>query len=115
MLLLGGGAEGTNTPKCRLKHLGVCRLLKIYTVKLIQKINKSKLTGNIHVHKMVPLLVSCWWCCLCLFLWNLTTMSVTPVAAVAATTTVEAEKATAALAAAGAMTAMSDYNDDDDG
>ena len=28
----------TNTPKCRAKHLGVCRSLKIYSLKLIQKI-----------------------------------------------------------------------------
>ena len=32
------------------------------------KLNKSKLTGNVNVNKMVLLLVSCWWwsCCFCL-------------------------------------------------
>ena len=34
----------------------------------VDKLNKSKLTGNINVNKMVLLLVSCWWwnCCFCL-------------------------------------------------
>ena len=77
----------------------------------VDKLNKSKLIGNINVNKMVLLLVSCWWCFLCLFLWQLTTMSSTPAVA-EAVATVEAEKANAALVAAGAMTVMS--NDDDD-
>jgi hypothetical protein len=44
-----------------------------FSLKLIQKIhcrklNKSKLTGNVNVFKMVLPLVSCWWwsCCFCL-------------------------------------------------
>jgi len=84
----------------------------------VDKLNKSKLTGNVNVNKMVLPLVRWWWCRLCLILRQLTTMSSTPaaaaVAAAAAEAEAEAEKATAALAAAGVMTAMSDDDDDDD-
>jgi len=34
----------------------------------VDELNKSKLTGNLNVNKMVLTLVSCWWwsCCFCL-------------------------------------------------
>jgi len=34
----------------------------------VDKLNKSNLTGNINVKKMVLSLVSCWWCLLLLLL-----------------------------------------------
>ncbi len=34
----------------------------------VDKLNKSKLTGNVNVNKMVLPLVSCWWCSLLLLL-----------------------------------------------
>ena len=58
----------------RARHLRVCRSLKIYSLKMILKIhtvdklNESKLTGNVNINKMVLPLVSWWWwsCCFCL-------------------------------------------------
>jgi hypothetical protein len=34
----------------------------------VDKLKKSKLTGNVNVNKMVLPLVSCWWCSLLLLL-----------------------------------------------
>jgi len=46
--------------------------LKIFTKidpkDTVDKLNKSKLTGNVNVNKMVLPLVSCWWCSLLLLL-----------------------------------------------
>jgi len=60
----------TTSQKCRAKHLGVCRSLKIFAKidpkDTVDKLNKSK-TGNVNVNKMVLPWVSCWWwsCCFC--------------------------------------------------
>jgi len=62
----------TTSQKHRAKHLGVCRSLKIFATidpkDTVDKLNKSKLTGNVNVNKMMLLWVCCWWwsCCFCL-------------------------------------------------
>jgi hypothetical protein len=44
------------------------KFAKIDPKDTVDKLNKSKLTGNVNVNKMVLPLVSCWWwsCCFCL-------------------------------------------------
>ncbi len=52
-------------PNCR--HVVDCLryiLAKIDPKDTVDKLNKSKLTGNVNVNKMVLPLVSCWWCLL---------------------------------------------------
>jgi hypothetical protein len=44
------------------------KIAKVDPKHTLDKLNKSKLTGNVNVNKMVLPLVSCWWwsCCFCL-------------------------------------------------
>jgi len=55
----------TTSQKRRARHLRVCRSLKIFAKidpkDTVDKLNKSKFTGNVNVIKMVLPLVSCWW------------------------------------------------------